>query len=121
MLMKLSLDFVPETWSIMPMTQERDKVFHLVPLPSTSSEYAMVERAFTMTMTTGKLFTEIVSIERLQNRVLCQEYAIRKKEMDKRNPKGQNERWLWHGTSPDTIEKINTHGFNRSFAGKNGI
>ena len=30
------------------------------------------------------------------------------------------ERNLWHGTSPDSIISINTHGFNRSYCGKNG-
>ena len=41
--------------------------------------------------------------------------------MDKHNPMDtQNERWLFHGTTGDTCDKINTQGFNRSFKGKNG-
>ena len=47
---------------------------------------------------------------------------VRKKEMDKDNPPGhQNERWLFHGTSSDTLDKINNQSFNCSFAGKNGM
>jgi len=33
----------------------------------------------------------------------------------------QLERMLWHGTSSETLENINKHGFNRSYCGKNGI
>ena len=31
-----------------------------------------------------------------------------------------SERILYHGTSKDTVDKINMRGFNRSFCGKNG-
>jgi len=33
----------------------------------------------------------------------------------------QNEQLLWHGTSADTVQRINNDGFNRSsYSGKNG-
>lgn len=105
----------------MPLDQGKKKVFHLVQLPPTSSEYIGVKRAFTQTMTAGQQYTEILSIKRIQIPALYKQYTLAKKEMDMRNPVGHiNERYLWHGTNLETIEKINTQGFNRSFAGKHG-
>ncbi|XP_019851552.1 PREDICTED: poly [ADP-ribose] polymerase 14-like [Amphimedon queenslandica] len=110
---------LPEIWSPMPLDQGKEKFFHLVQLPPTSPEYIGVERAFTQTMNRGQQYTEILSIERIQIPALYKQYALAKKEMDMRNPVGHiNERHLWHGTNHETIEKINTQGFNRSFAGK---
>ena len=44
-----------------------------------------------------------------------------KQFMESVNPAGtQNERELWHGTSPDALDEIHATGFNRSFCGKNG-
>lgn len=105
----------------MPLDSKgQEKISHLVNLTVGSAEFKNVETNFNQTMT-GR-YTKIVSIQRLQVPVLYQQYAVRKREIEKRNPKGhQNERWLWHGTSPDTLAKINTaRGFDRNFAGKNG-
>ena len=99
--------------------QGKEKRFHLVTLQATSPKYKTAETAFNKTMT-GK-YIQIPSIQRLQNPTLYKQYAVRKKEMEKHNPSGhQNERLLWHGTSPDTLDKINACGFNLSFAEKNG-
>ena len=92
---------------------------HIVPLDSKSSEYAGVKQQFDATM--QGYYKQIVKIERIQNPALYFQYIGRKKEMDKRNPKGNHESLLFHGTSVDTCPKINQNGFNRSFAGKNGI
>ena len=63
----------------------------------------------------------ILQIDRIQNKFLYQQYRARKALIERQNPKGhQNEQKLWHGTSVDTVPKINTQGFNRSFCGKNG-
>ena len=60
-------------------------------------------------------------IERIQNRPLFQQYHARKMALERQNGKDHpNEQQLWHGTSPDTVPKINKQGFNRSFCGKNG-
>lgn len=40
--------------------------------------------------------------------------------MEQKNGHQNNERNLFHGTSEETIATINSHGFNRSYAGKNG-
>ena len=41
--------------------------------------------------------------------------------MRARSKTAQIERQLWHGTSPESIDSINTNGFNRSYCGKNGL
>lgn len=40
--------------------------------------------------------------------------------MEQKNGHQHNEMTLFHGTSEDTVAIINEHGFNRSYAGKNG-
>lgn len=40
--------------------------------------------------------------------------------MEQKNGHQNNEKTLFHGTSEDTVPIINEHGFNRSYAGKNG-
>ena len=98
-----------------------EKPVHLIPLTAGSPEYNTVESQFNKTMAKGNN-NQIVSIQRIQNPVLYHQFMVRKKEMEKRNPSGyQNERWLFHGTTSDALDHINTQGFNRSFAGKNGM
>ncbi|XP_003390636.1 PREDICTED: poly [ADP-ribose] polymerase 14-like [Amphimedon queenslandica] len=111
----------PDNWDPMPQdSQGKEKRFHFVTLLATGPEYKTAETAFNTTMA-GK-YAKILSIQRLQNPTLYKQYAVRKKEMEKHNPDGhQNERLLWHGTSPDTLDKINTRGFDRNFAGKNAV
>ncbi|KAL5022027.1 hypothetical protein ScPMuIL_001182 [Solemya velum] len=58
------------------------------------------------------------SIERIQNRTLYMQYTAKKKLLEQNAPK-QVERYLWHGTSAETVDSINAHGFNRSYCGKN--
>ena len=99
-----------------------EKCVHLVTLVAGSPEYNNVESEFNKTMVKGSNYKQIVSIQRIQNPVLHHQYMVRKKEMDKRNRSScQNERWLFHGTTSDTLAHINAEGFNRSFAGKSGM
>ena len=98
-----------------------EALVHLVSLTPGCPEYGHVEDRFTATMMVGTNFSQIVSIERMQNPVLFGQYSARRKEMDKHNPKTvKNERWLFHGTNAEACPKINTQGFNRMFRGKNG-
>lgn len=62
----------------------------------------------------------VLKIERIQNPLLWKTLQIMKKNMEQKNRHQNNERILFHGTSEDTIPVINEHGFNRSYAGKNG-
>ncbi|XP_041355434.1 protein mono-ADP-ribosyltransferase PARP14-like [Gigantopelta aegis] len=61
----------------------------------------------------------IEQIERVQNKTVYDQYCIMKRRFDEKNPTLQNERKLWHGTSSDSTNSINTYGFNRSYCGKN--
>ena len=83
-----------------------------VNLAPTSVEYQAVATTFYQTV--GNY--TISGIERIQNPHLYQSYQLRKQKMDKDNG-GNNERLLFHGTSPDNVSKINSQGFNRSFSG----
>lgn len=53
--------------------------------------------------------------------MLYQQYVVKKKLLESQNPKGtENERELWHGTTHEAVNNINSIGFNRSYCGKNG-
>ena len=100
----------------MPLNQlGNDVTVHSVELSPTSTEYKYVAGRFHQTLSQ----VAIVSIERIQNPHLYQTYQLRKEKMDKDNG-GNNERQLFHGTNPDSVTKINTQGYNRSFSGLNG-
>lgn len=63
-----------------------------------------------------------LQIERIQNRMLYQQYEFKLNLLKKQNPTGCiNERKLWHGTSYEAVASINNYGFHRSYCGKNGI
>lgn len=62
----------------------------------------------------------VLKIERIQNPVLWKSLQIKKRNMEHKNGHQNNERSLFHGTGEETIATINLHGFNRSYAGKNG-
>jgi len=64
-------------------------------------------------------YKEIVNIERIQNSTLYAQYLARKKIMN--SPGIENEMELFHGCPKDVTDKISYQGFNRSFAGKNGM
>ncbi|XP_039613228.1 protein mono-ADP-ribosyltransferase PARP14-like [Polypterus senegalus] len=85
-----------------------------VKLESKLKEYRNVEALFKKTCN-----NKILKIERIQNSCLWNNYQIRKKAFDEKNVGVANEKLLFHGTSACTIQTINNHGFNRSFAGKN--
>ena len=108
----------PPDWDTMPSDSSGKEVpVHLVDQKPGSNEYNDVLSKFDLTMK-GR-YTNIVSIQRMQNPIQYGQYVARKREMEKRNPTGcKNELMLFHGTKPNVVESINTQGFNRSF--KNG-
>jgi hypothetical protein len=80
-------------------------------------EYKEVERAFRKTAP-----NKIVRIERVQNAEIYELYNVKRQAMMKKygtNFPGK-ELMLFHGTSAENIEKINSGGLNRSFAGIHG-
>jgi len=107
---------LPTTWSNMPLDAHGKEVpFHLVSLSSFSSEYRTVESEVQRT-SQGKI-NQIVNIERIQNPQLYMTYMIRKQAMEKREKLHECERSLFHGTTKESSEAINHHGFSRSYAG----
>ena len=67
-------------------------------------------------------YNHIIKIERIQNSTLYAQYMARKKMMNQQNSPGiENEVELFHGCPRDVTDKISYQGFNRSFAGKNGM
>jgi poly [ADP-ribose] polymerase 10/14/15 len=71
---------------------------------------------------TSQSYQRIQTIQRIQNPKLWSQYTARKKAMDRENPQGtKNERNLFHGCAVGAVEPINHTGFNRSYAGANGM
>ena len=104
---------LPKNWEPMPRNQAGyDVTVHMIKLLPTCKEYQDIAIKFHQTASN----LMISSIERIQNPHLYHAYQLRKEKMDKDNG-GNNERQLFHGTSPDSVAKINTQGFNRSFSG----
>ncbi|XP_030579279.1 protein mono-ADP-ribosyltransferase PARP15-like isoform X2 [Archocentrus centrarchus] len=97
---------LPSFWE--DMKGDLVKLFALTP---GSKEYNDVE---------SELTKAGLHIERVQNPALWQSYQILKKQMEAKNKHTNNERLLFHGTSADSTDLINSKGFNRSYAGKNG-
>ena len=61
-------------------------------------------------------------ITRIENPDLYGLYALTRDQMNAANgPSVENERLLWHGTAPETVNIICNRGFNRSYCGKNGM
>jgi len=91
---------------------------------SNSVQSSQTNRVHPSTLYTGstKKYNHIVKIERIQNSTLYTQYMARKRIMDQQNSPGiENEMELFHGCPSDVTDKISYQGFNRSFAGKNGI
>ncbi|KAM4889418.1 protein mono-ADP-ribosyltransferase PARP14-like [Thomomys bottae] len=61
----------------------------------------------------------IEKIERIQNKDLWNSYQTKKCSIDEKYGHERNEKLLFHGTEADSVPHVNTHGFNRSYAGKN--
>ncbi|OCT63244.1 protein mono-ADP-ribosyltransferase PARP14 [Xenopus laevis] len=100
---------LPDNWD--PMEKEQLKI---VPLNPGSPEYNSVEGMFAQTCQ-----MKIMKIQRVQNQYLWHNYQIKKQSIDTKNSSTNNEKQLFHGTNPGTIDNVNNNGFNRSFAGKN--
>ncbi|XP_051278352.1 protein mono-ADP-ribosyltransferase PARP15 isoform X1 [Dicentrarchus labrax] len=98
---------LPSHWDDM-----KGDILKLFPLAAGSKEYNEVE---TELQKTG-LSANIISIERVQNSILCQSYQLMKKQLEVKNKHTNNERRLFHGTHAKSIDLINKQGFNLSYA-----
>ncbi|XP_041529394.1 protein mono-ADP-ribosyltransferase PARP14-like [Microtus oregoni] len=103
---------IPSNWSDMGQ-----KKLFVVSLQTSDPEYITVASKFHQTC--QKFVIE--NIERIQNPALWKKYQSNKKIMDEKNGHGRNEKQLFHGTEASSILHLNSHGFNRSYAGKNAM
>lgn len=62
----------------------------------------------------------ISQVEKLMNRLLYNQYRLKKASINQSTTDPEVERTLYHGTSETSVKEICIHGFNRSFCGKNG-
>ncbi|NXT34959.1 PAR14 polymerase, partial [Pelecanoides urinatrix] len=99
---------LPATWDDM-----QNQRFKIVELKPETRDYRDVQGRFLKTCQSFK----IEKIERVQNPFLWKAYQIKKREMDNKNGNRNNERFLFHGTSKESLTLINNYGFNRSYAG----
>ncbi|OPJ79795.1 poly [ADP-ribose] polymerase 14 [Patagioenas fasciata monilis] len=99
---------LPATWD--DMQNQRLKIVKLKP---ETREYRDVQEKFLKTCHSFR----IEKIERIQNPFFWKAYQIKKCEMDNKNGNRNNERLLFHGTNKESLDLINNHGFNRSYAG----
>ncbi|XP_044525986.1 protein mono-ADP-ribosyltransferase PARP14-like [Gracilinanus agilis] len=83
----------------------------LVELKPGQQEYMTVKNNFKKTCSNYN----IEKIERIQNKSLWNSYETIKKNMNNQNHRTDNERFLFHGTSVDSVPNINNNGFNRSY------
>lgn len=62
---------------------------------------------------------KIIKVEKLMNKLLYNQYRLKKASVVQSSTQPQVERTLFHGTSETSVKEICVHGFNRSFCGKN--
>lgn len=106
-----SLFSLPKEW-------DTNKLNDLVTVEKNSFEYKRVLDEF-YKAGLKDCSSEIISIERVQNKRLYNQYMVHKKHFEERDKKNVNEKTLFHGTTGYTVDKIWNYGFNRSFAGVN--
>ncbi|XP_055737967.1 protein mono-ADP-ribosyltransferase PARP14-like isoform X1 [Salvelinus fontinalis] len=104
------IDSLPQHWDAMPANTS----CHSCLIQPGSPEHNEVLNLFQATC--GNI---VLKIERIQNPSLWRNLQIKKDEMELRNGHKNNEKRLFHGMCHTTINHINHHGFNRSYAGKN--
>ena len=104
---------VPDYWDDLPA----DKKIHKVDVASSSQEYKEVETAFGKTAK-----NQIVRIERIQNIQIYELYNLKRQALMKKygSKFTGKELMLFHGTSSQNTDPINSGGLNRNFAGKHG-
>nr|XP_020500425.1 protein mono-ADP-ribosyltransferase PARP14-like isoform X1 [Labrus bergylta] len=107
---KLKDEDIPESWDPNPANKT---CLAVNILPGTT------EHTEVLTLFQASCKQNVLKIDRIQNIVMWKSLQLQKQAMEQRNGHQNNERRLFHGTTEDTIDHINEHGFNRSFAGKN--
>lgn len=84
-----------------------------------SDEFQNVVKNFYETIQEYHSKIRIIQVEKLMNRLLYNQYKLKKASVLQRAMYPEIERTLYHGTSETSVKEICVHGFNRSFCGKN--
>ncbi|KAL0962201.1 hypothetical protein UPYG_G00337040 [Umbra pygmaea] len=84
-----------------------------------SDEFQDIVKAFYETIQEYHNKIKIIKVEKLTNRLLYNQYKLKKASMNQGVYASEVERTLYHGTSENSVKEICVHGFNRSFCGKN--
>lgn len=107
-------DSVPEDdYSVLSNFPEATKV------DEESDEFQNVVKQFYETIQEYHSKIRIIQVEKLMNKLLYNQYKLKKASVLQRATYPQIERILYHGTSESSVKEICVHGFNRSFCGKN--
>ncbi|KAK2830085.1 hypothetical protein Q5P01_018016 [Channa striata] len=102
-----------EEYSLLSNLPEASKV------DEESDEFQNVVKNFYETIQEYHSKIRIIQVEKLMNRLLYNQYKLKKASVLQRATYPQVERTLYHGTSEKSVKEICIHGFNRSFCGKN--
>ncbi|KAK5613509.1 hypothetical protein CRENBAI_020932 [Crenichthys baileyi] len=84
-----------------------------------SEEFQDVVKNFYSTIQEYHSKIRIIQVEKLMNRLLYNQYKLKKASVLQHSTQLVVERTLYHGTSEASVKEICVHGFNRSFCGKN--
>ncbi|XP_074470025.1 protein mono-ADP-ribosyltransferase PARP10 [Sebastes fasciatus] len=109
----LDEDVPEEEYSLLSNLPEVTKV------DEESDEFQNVVKSFYETIQEYHSKIRIIQVEKLMNRLLYNQYKLKKASVLQRAVYPQVERTLYHGTSESSVKEICVHGFNRSFCGKN--
>ncbi|GAA6226962.1 poly [ADP-ribose] polymerase 10 [Lates japonicus] len=109
----LDQDVPEEEYSLLSNLPEATKV------DEESDEFQNVVKNFYETIQEYHSKIRIIQVEKLMNRLLYNQYKLKKASILQRATYPEVERTLYHGTSESSVKEICVHGFNRSFCGKN--
>lgn len=109
----LDADVPEEEYSLLSNMPEATKV------DEESDEFQNVVKNFYESIQQFHSKIRIIQVEKLMNRLLFNQYKLKKASVLQHATYPEIERTLYHGTSETCVKEICVHGFNRSFSGKN--
>uniref|UniRef100_UPI0037E92DBD protein mono-ADP-ribosyltransferase PARP10 n=1 Tax=Semicossyphus pulcher TaxID=241346 RepID=UPI0037E92DBD len=109
----LDEEVAEEEYSLLSNLPEATKV------DEESDEFQNVVKNFYETIQEYHSKIRIIQVEKLMNRLLYNQYKLKKASVLQRATYPVIERMLYHGTCEKSVKEICVHGFNRSFCGKN--
>ncbi|XP_075405249.1 protein mono-ADP-ribosyltransferase PARP10 [Tenrec ecaudatus] len=89
-------------------------------LSESSEEFQGLVQAFYDTLDAAHNTLRIVRVERISHPLLQRQYELQRELLEQCCEQWPVEHVLYHGTSESSVADICTHGFNRSYCGRNG-